>query len=91
MSHIEIRHEDILLKGTTFEPWGKYKFIVYINENDSRQKIRVNTNYYEIGKGVYCCSSNYDRGLCDTIEELRKFPIERIEIQAYGSYMDGAR
>ena len=68
MSQIEIKQEDILLTGTTFEPWGNYKFIVYLNEADARQKIRVNTDYYEIKQGIYRCSSYYDRGLCNTIE-----------------------
>lgn len=87
MNRIEVSSEDILLTGRTFERWGKRNFIVYSAENG----IFVNTDYYEISRGVYICSSSYNRKLCDTKEEFLKISVEKIEIQAYGAYMDGAR
>ncbi len=48
-------------------------------------------SYYLLqGEKVRLCT-HYDRGLCDTLEEYDRLPIEYIEEQAYGSWMDGAR
>lgn len=89
--YIEIKEENILLNGKTHKPWGEHRFIVYMSENNNRHRIRVNTDFYKISKGIYKCCIYYDRGLCNTIDEFRKLPIEVIENQAYGSWMDGAR
>ena len=66
------------------------QYIVYISPGDPRKKIRVNTYYLPQEEKVRICT-HYDRGLCDTLEEYEKLPIEYIEEQAYGSWMDGAR
>ena len=48
-------------------------------------------SYYLLqGEKVRLCT-HYDRGLCETLEEYKSLPIDRIENQAYGSWMDGAR
>ncbi|MBQ8824425.1 MAG: hypothetical protein IJZ64_04250 [Ruminococcus sp.] len=93
-SYIEVKEQNIILTGVTHSPWGKHKFIVYLDENNSernRINVRVSTDYYEVKKGVYECCIYYDRGLCNTIDEFRNITIGEIERQAYGSYMDGAR
>ena len=66
-------------------PWGARAF-----HSGTVEKIRVNTYYLPQEEKVRICT-HYDRGLCDTLEEYEKLPIEYIEEQAYGSWMDGAR
>lgn len=39
---------------------------------------------------MYNCCSYYDRKLCDTISKFEEMSKEKIESQAYGSWMDGA-
>lgn len=56
----------------------------------TRQKVRINTDYYQNDNVMMLCKS-YDRGLCDAIEEYEKLNLKYIESQAYGSWMDGAR
>lgn len=93
-SYIEVKEENIILTGVTHNPLGKHRFIVYLCENNIRRNrinVRVNTDYYEVRKGVYKCCIYYDRGLCNTIDEFRDITIGEIEKQAYGSYMNGAR
>lgn len=65
-------------------------YIVYIYPGESRMKIHINTDFSPQGKKVRLCT-HYDRGLCETLEEYKSLPIDRIENQAYGSWMDGAR
>lgn len=85
-----ISKEDIILQGKTHEPYSEHDFIVYVNPNDNRNKIRINTYFVEYEEGIQCCHF-YDRGLCDTIDEYKKLNMYEIESQAYGSWMDGAR
>ena len=86
--YFEVKLEDIILSGKTHYPWGSEKYMVYIN---NQKLIRVNTFYREIAEGVYSCCEEYDRPLCNSIDELREMTMSAIEKQAYGSYMDGAR
>ena len=92
----EIKEENVLLTGTTHKPWGKYKFIVYINEDDNH--IRVNTDFIKVRKGIYKGCTHYDSELrdkngeiCDTIDKLREFTIAEIEQRVYCVWMTGAR
>ncbi len=64
------------------------KYVVYININDPRQKVRINTYYLKGNNAIKLCKY-YDRGLCDTIEEYERLNIRYIEAQVYGSWMDG--
>lgn len=91
MNYIEIEKENIILEGITHEQYGEQWFIIYIDENDKRNRIHVNTDYWETEEGIYKCHASYDRSLCNTIEEYREMTIWEIERQAYGSWMDGAR
>ena len=65
-------------------------YIVYIYPGESRMKIHINTDFSPQGKKVRLCT-DYDRGLCETLEEYKSLPIDRIENQAYGAWRDGAR
>ena len=65
-------------------------YIVYIYPGESRMKIHIHTDFSPQGKKVRLCT-HYDRGLCETLEEYKSLPIDRIENQAYGSWMAGAR
>ena len=88
---VEIPSDNIIKESKTETPgYCDKQYIVYINPDDPRKKIRVNTDYSLRGEKVRICT-HYDRGLCDTLEEYNKLPIEYIEGQAYGSWMDGAR
>ncbi len=89
--YIEIPADNIIKESKTKPPGycGK-QYIVYISPGDARKKIRVNTHYLPQEEKVRLCI-HYDRGLYDTLEEYNKLPIEYIEEQAYGSWMDGAR
>ena len=88
----EIKEENIILTGTTHNPWGEHKFIVYMNEDDNR--IRVNTDFIKVRKGIYKGCTHYDGGLCDkngeicdTIDKFREFTISEIEQRAYCVWM----
>lgn len=88
---IEIPADNIIKESKTENPnYCDKQYIVYISPGDSYKKIRVNTYYLPQGEKVRICT-HYDRGLCDTVEKYDKLPIEYIEEQAYGSWMDGAR
>ena len=90
-NYIEITQENIIKESvTTKTGYCDKKYIIYINENDKRQKVRVNTNYHRVDNIFKLCRY-YDRGLCDSMEEYANLSLEYIEIQAYGSWMDGAR
>lgn len=87
---IEISADNIIKESKTQIPrYCDKQYIIYIDPNNSHYKIRINT-YYLKGTTVSLCI-HYDRGLCNTIEEYNRLPIEYIESQAYGSWMDGAR
>ena len=85
----EIKEENIILTGTTHKPWGEHEFIVYINETNNR--IRVNTYFNKVRKGIYKCCTYYDGEICDTIDKFREFTISEIEQSAYCVWMTGAR
>lgn len=93
---IDVPVSNVLKESVTEIP--KYcdkPYIVYRNPNHRNKKIRVNTYFYRIKfpflppKMRLCIY--YDRGLCDTLDEYHCLPIEYIEREAYGSWMDGAR
>lgn len=88
---IELPMDKIIKESqTTGKGFGDKKYVVYININDPRQKVRINTYYLKENNVIKLCKY-YDRGLCDTIEEYERLSIRYIETQAYGSWMDGAR
>ena len=90
-SNFEISLEDIVKESiTTKSGYYDKRYIIYINKNEKRQKVRVNTDYYRIGNAFKLCR-HYDRGSCDSMEEYENLSLEYIESQAYGSWMDGAR
>lgn len=89
--YIEISTKNILKESqTTASGFCDKKYVIYINTDDCRQKIRVNTYYRKKDDKIKLCT-HYDRGLCDTIEEYENLDLHYIESQAYGSWMDGAR
>ena len=88
---IEISADNIIKESRTEKPDRCDKqYIVYLSPDDSHAKIRVNTYYRLQGKTVSLCTY-YDRGLCDTLEEYNRLPVDYVERQAYNSWMDGAR
>lgn len=88
---IEISADNIIKEAKTEDSrFCDKQYIIYIDPNHSHRKIRVNTYYLPKGTKVSLCIY-YDRGLCNTMEEYNRLPIEYIESQAYGSWMDGAR
>jgi hypothetical protein len=50
-------------------------------------------NYDRISRSgmIHRFHKAYTRRLCDTLDELREMPQDKIDGQAYGAYMDGAR
>ncbi|MDD6328624.1 MAG: 23S rRNA (uracil(1939)-C(5))-methyltransferase RlmD [Lachnospiraceae bacterium] len=90
-NYIKLQLENILTEGQTVAPeYCDKKYVIYYNPKETRQKVRINTDYYQNDNTMMLCKS-YDRGLCDTIEEYEKLDLKYIESQAYGSWMDGAR
>lgn len=90
-AYIEVLIDNIIIEGqTTISEYCDKKYVIYVNTAESRQKIRINTDYYKSDNKIKLCKY-YDRGLCNTIEEFRNLSLEYIESQAYGSWMDGAR
>lgn len=90
-NYIELSIKNVLKESqTTFSGYCDTKYVIYINENDSRRKIRVNTYFKKYDDKISLCKY-YDRGLCDTMEEYEKLDLHYIESQAYGAWMDGAR
>lgn len=89
MDYFKIKEDNIILHGSTHEPYGRHEFIVYINPKD--KSIHVNTEYCKLENDIYKCCVYYDRKLCNTIIESRQLTVEIIEKQAYNSWMDGAR
>ena len=90
-NYIKLQLENILTEGQTIAPeYCDKKYVIYYNPKETRQKVRINTNYYQNDNVMMLCKS-YDRGLCDAIEEYEKLNLKYIESQAYGSWMDGAR
>lgn len=88
---IELQIENILTEGQTSTPgYCDTKYVIYYNPEETKQKIHINTYYYQNDNVMMLCKS-YDRGLCDTIGEYEKLDLKYIESQAYGSWMDGAR
>ena len=88
---VEISVRQVILEGITQKPTRCDKlYIVYRDPSNARHKIRVNTNYRWDGAKVRLCPY-YDRGLCNTWEEFVALPMDEIESQAYGAWMDGAR
>ena len=83
--------ENILTKGQTIAPeYCDKKYVIYYNPKEARQKVRINTDYYQSDNTMMLCKF-YDRGLCYTMEEYEKLDLKYIESQAYGSWMDGTR
>lgn len=88
---IEISKDQVIVESQTTTPgYCDRVYLIYYNEKEKRQKIRINTYYYETNGMIKLCK-HYDRGLCDTMEEYYNLSADYIESQAYGSYMDGAR
>lgn len=75
---------------TTASEYCNKKYVIYYNPKETRQKVRINTDYFQNDNVMMLCKS-YDRGLCDNMEEYEKLDLKYIESQAYGSWMDGAR
>ena len=80
-SYFQISEQNIISRGIV----SGHKYIVYyIN-----QSVNVNTNFKVTDKGMYDCCAYYDRKLCNTISEFETMGKEKIESQAYNSWMDG--
>ncbi|MBE5933475.1 MAG: hypothetical protein E7263_08665 [Lachnospiraceae bacterium] len=89
--YIKIQLDNIITEGkTTARDYCDTRYVIYYNPKETRQKIRINTDYYPMDE-IMKLSKYYDRGLCDTMEEYEKLDIMYIESQAYGAWMDGAR
>ncbi len=69
---------------TTDEKYCCKKYIIYLDSRSSDKKIRINTEYKSIGDAVLI-NKFYDRGLCDSAEELESMDLKAIESQVYGS------
>ncbi len=80
----------ILESVTTDEKYCCKNYVIYLDSGSSGNKIRINTEYKSNGDTVLI-NRFYDRGLCDSVEELESMDLKSIESQAYGSWMDGAR
>lgn len=88
---IEISANDIIKEAKIENPdYCDEKYIVYISQNDSINKVHINTNYTMHKSRVNLCI-HYDRSLCNSLEEYNTLSLEYIEHQAYFSWMDGAR
>lgn len=87
----DVKKENIIKSGVTGEAFGKHRYIVYVSPKDKNWKIHINADFYEDDDGNYSCCLFYDRRVCRTTEELENITAEKIESQAYGAYMDGAR
>ncbi len=89
--YIELPMDKIIKESQTTEKrFCDKKYVVYININDPKQKVHINTEYFKENNVIKLCKY-YDRGLCDTVEEYERLNIRYIEAQAYGSWMDGAK
>ena len=87
---IEIPIENIIVESQTTTPgFCNTKYVVYFDESNPKNKVRVNTHYFANGNTMSLCKY-YDRGLCNTVEEYKTLDISYIESQAYGAWMDGA-
>lgn len=82
----EISAADIIKKGRT-AGFGGVDYIIYIG---SDKRVHINGDYRTEGKKSFI-GIHYDRRLCDTLDEYRSLDPDKIESQAYGAYMDGAR
>ncbi len=80
--YFQISEQNIILRGSVYG----HNYIVYC----LNQSVNVNTYYKNVGKDLYDCCAYYDRKLCRTVSEFQKMSKERIEAQAYNSWMDGA-
>ncbi len=86
-SFIEIPISQIIKESQTETPsYCDKKYMIY----DSGEKIHINACHSFQGEKARLCI-HYDRKLCDTLEEYNHMPVEYIEAQAYGAWMDGAR
>lgn len=88
-AYFTLHEKDIILKGKTKRIDEGLKYIVYLDP--STQEIRINTEFRSDEADTYSCCKYYDRMLCRTIEEFNEITMQRIESQAYSSWMDGAR
>jgi len=79
--YFEISEQNIIFRGVV----SGHEYIVYC----TNQSVNVNTDFRIIRKGLYNCCAYYDRKLCDTISEFGRMSKEKIESQAYNSWMDG--
>ena len=50
MDYFKIKDDNIILYGSTREPYGSHKFIVYINPKD--KNIHVNTEYCKLENNI---------------------------------------
>lgn len=90
-NYIKLQMKNIITESQTIAPeYCDKKYVIYYNPEETRQKVRINTDYYQ-NENVMMLCKYYDRGLCDTVEEYEKLDLKYIESQAYGSWMDGAR
>lgn len=80
--YFKISEQNIISHGIA----NGHEYIVYC----LNKSVNVNTDF-QIINGMYQCCAYYDRKLCNTIEEFYNMSQKKIESQAYGSWMDGAR
>lgn len=80
-NYIKLQLENILTEGQTIAPeYCDKKYVIYYNPKETRQKVRINTDYYQNDNVMMLCKS-YDRGLCDAIEEYEKLNLKYIEVR----------
>lgn len=73
-SFIEIPAENIIKESIAeISGYRDIPYVIYINPDDPRDKIRINTDFSQQGDTYEICRF-YDRGLCNTIKELKKIP-----------------
>lgn len=60
---------------TTDEKYCCKNYIIYLDNKSSGKKIRVNTEYKSNGDTVLI-NKYYDRGLCDSVEELESMDLK---------------
>lgn len=90
MDRITITPEVIILRGiTTKKEFCNTEYIVYCDGNNI--VIAGGQNSFIKNGNAYQVYPNYTRRIADSLENFYAVTVDKIESQAYGAWMDGAR
>lgn len=72
-NYIKLQLENILTEGQTIAPeYCDKKYVIYYNPKETRQKVRINTDYYQYLKNDSNAWSTFDKALKLKLTYMKK-------------------